>query len=140
MSHRIAPGSLVLYKTRPARVTEITDKIEIALTGDKPKRVRDKDITLLHPGPVDSLDGLSARDGNLDEAWELLSGETVPLADLAELLFGDYTPATAWSSWQLVVEGLYFTGISEAVTGRDADAVAAWADRVARRIPRPDTA
>jgi exoribonuclease-2 len=133
MSQRIVPGSLVLYKTRPARVTEITDKIEIALSGDKPKRVRDKDITLLHPGPVDSLDGLSASEGNLEEARELLSGETVPLADLAELLFGDFTPATAWSSWQLVAEGLYFTGTPAAVTGRDADAVAAdIAEREAR--------
>lgn len=133
MSQRIVPGSLVLYKTRPARVTDITDKIEIALSGDKPKRVRDKDIALLHPGPVDSLDSLSVPPGNLDEARELLSGETVPLADLAELLYGDFTPATAWSSWQLVADGLYFTGTPEAVTGRDADAVEAdIAEREAR--------
>lgn len=126
MPDRILPGSLVLYKTRPARVVEISDKIEIVLSGNKPKRVRDKDVMLLHPGPVASLDNLSASDGsNLDEAWELLSGETVALADLAELLFGDYTPATAWSSWQLVADGLYFTGTPQAVTGRDADAVAA---------------
>ena len=125
MSDRIAPGALVLYKTRPARITEITDKIEIALAGAKPKRVRDKDIQLLHPGPVDSLDDLDVGGASVDEAWELLRGESVPLADLAELLYGEFTPATAWSSWQLVADGLYFDGSPEAVTGREAAVVAA---------------
>jgi len=125
MSERISPGSLVLYKSRPARVTEVTDKIGIALAGDKPKRVRDKDVQLLHPGPVANLDALDSSDPQLEDAWELLRGETVPLSDLAELLFGDYTPATAWSSWQLVADGLYFTGTPEGVTGRDPDEVSA---------------
>ena len=125
MSERIAIGALVLYKSRPARVTDISDKIEIALPDAKPKRVRDKDVQLLHPGPVSDLNDLDAGSAGLDDAWELLCGESVPLADLAELLYGEYTPATAWSSWQLVADGLYFEGTPDSVTGREADAVAA---------------
>lgn len=120
MSQRIQPGNLVLYKSRPARVTEVSDKIEIAVAGGgKSRRVRDKDVQFLHPGPVADLDNLDAGTGDLDEARELLDGETVPLPELAELVYGDYTPPTAWSAWQLVADGLYFTGTPEAITARD---------------------
>ena len=120
MSQRIQPGNLVLYKSRPARVTEVSDKIEIAVaSGGKPRRVRDKDVQFLHPGPVADLDNLDAGTGELEEARELLDGETVPLSELAELVYGDYTPPTAWSAWQLVADGLYFTGTPEAITTRD---------------------
>lgn len=120
----IQPGSLVLYKSGPARVTAVTDKIDIDLDGGKSKRVRDKDVQLLHPGPVAGLGAaLQAPEPNVAEAWELLQGETAGLADLAELLYGEFTPATAWSSWQLVADGLYFEGTPEAVRARDEAAV-----------------
>lgn len=125
MSQRISTGSLVLYKSRPARVTEVAEKIEIALADGKRKRVRDKDILLLHEGPVQRLDGLELSDPNLEETWELLADERVPLSELAVLLYGDFTPASAWSSWQLVAEGLYFSGTPEAISGRDPQQVAA---------------
>ncbi len=126
MAQRIGPGNLVLYKSRPARVTEVSDKIEISFGGkNKPKRVRDKDVLVLHPGPVSDLNDLSAGATGLDDAWELLQGETVPLADMAELVFGDFTPAAAWSAWELVTDGLYFTGTPEAVTARGPDEVKA---------------
>ena len=48
----LTTGALVLYKIRPARVTEVSDKIGLELEGGKTKRVRDKDVTLLHPGLV----------------------------------------------------------------------------------------
>ncbi|MEN8176022.1 MAG: RNB domain-containing ribonuclease, partial [Pseudomonadota bacterium] len=117
--NRIAPGSLVLYKSRPARVTEITDKIEIRLDRGQDKRVRDKDVVLLHPGPVNELAGLGATDPDLEDAWSLLQGESVSLAELAELLYGAYTPDTAWSSWELLSDGLYFSGTPEQVEARD---------------------
>jgi exoribonuclease-2 len=122
----LQPGSLVLYKSGPARVTAITDKIDIALDGGKTKRVRDKDVQLLHPGPVAGLGAaLDAPEPSVDEAWELLQGETATLADLAELLYGEFTPATAWGSWRLVADGLYFEGTPEALQARAAEAVAA---------------
>ncbi len=123
-------GSLALYKVRPARVVAISDKIEIELKGGKSKRVRDKDVRLLHPGPCPALSDLKARQADIEESWELLDGEQVGLADLAELIFGEYTPATAWSTWQYVADGLYFEGTPERIVARPAERIAA--DREAR--------
>ena len=39
-------------------------------------------------------------------------------AELAELVYGSYTPATAWAAWRLVDEGLYFRGSPEAIAVR----------------------
>ncbi|MCC9004346.1 MAG: hypothetical protein LM549_17250, partial [Candidatus Competibacter sp.] len=44
--------SLVLYKGGPARVVAIGDKLEIELQDGRSLRVRPKDVTLLHPGPL----------------------------------------------------------------------------------------
>ncbi|NKN32527.1 RNB domain-containing ribonuclease [Marichromatium bheemlicum] len=108
--------SLVLYKTHPARVLGVGDKIEIQLDGGSTKRVRPKDIVLLHPGPLRSLGELTvAPEGAVDEAWELLEGEVTTLADLAELAFAEFTPASAWASWLLVAEGLRFRGTPERI-------------------------
>ena len=129
----ISPGSLVLYKARPALVVSVADKIEISLERDKSKRVRSKDVTLLHPGPTPGLSGLEAGEPELAEVWELLAGEQSTLAELADLLFGDFTPASAWTTWQIVDEGLYFEGTPERIQARSADAVAASrAERAAR--------
>jgi len=104
------PGSLVLYKIRPARVLSVSDKIEIELEGAKSKRVRAKDVVLLHSGPLENLSELAPREGEIEEAWELLAGGSTNLSELAELAYGEFVPATAWAAWQLVVDGLYFDG------------------------------
>ncbi len=109
------PGSLVLYKNRPAHVKGAGEKLEIELEGGKSLKVRPKDVVLLHPGPMQSLDELRPQAGEVETAWELLAGGTTSLAELAELVYGAYTPATAWASWQLVADGLYFRGTPEQV-------------------------
>lgn len=137
----LRPGSLVLYKIHPAIVDEVGEKIAIQLPDGKTRRVRDKDIRLLHPGPLQSLGSLSAAAPALDEAWELLEGETVPLSDLAEFLFGEYSPATAWAAWGVVDDGLYFEGSVDAVRRRSAEAIATdKAEREARRQAEADWA
>ncbi len=103
-------NSLVLYKTYPARVMAVSEKIEIELPAGQQKRVRPKDITLLHNGPITSLATLTPLQGNVQEAWELLQGESASLADLADLIFGEFTPVTAWAAWLMVVDGLWFCG------------------------------
>ncbi len=107
-----APGvnSLVLYKRRPARVMSVSDKLELELEDGKSQRVRPKDVMLLHPGPLISLNQLASPAGEVEEAWELLAGSTTRIAELAELVFGNHTPSTSWAAWQLVDEGLYFHG------------------------------
>ncbi len=117
----IKSGALVYYKSKAAIVTAVSDKIDI-LFFKTTKRVRDKDIKLLHPGPfkeVDTLDMSLPTDlESLEETLELLEGETVSLEDLSEYLYDAYTPQTAWSSWMLVVDGLYFEGDIDAINAR----------------------
>jgi exoribonuclease-2 len=129
----------VLYKAHPAIVRAVSDKIEIELEGGKSKRVRDKDVVFLHPGPVAGLSGLEAAEPDVEETWELLGGEQTSLADLAELLYGEFTPATAWSAWMLVADGLYFEGEPGQVSARPPEAVAATrAEREAREAAARD--
>ena len=127
----IKPGSLVLYKIRPALVTDLGEKITITLEDSKAKRVRDKDVKLIHPGPCKDLKQLQAVSVDVEEAWELLDGEACNLADLSDLLFGEYTPDTAWSTWQMVSEGLHFEGQPDNIVSRSPEDIKA--DRQAIR-------
>jgi exoribonuclease-2 len=121
---RLTTGALVLYKIRPARVIEVTDKITIELEGGKSKRVREKDVALLHPGPLDDLKQLTPQSGEIEENWELLEGAETDIKELSELVFGDYTPVMAWAAWELVAEGVYFEGEPTSIRPRSAEAVA----------------
>jgi exoribonuclease-2 len=114
-----AEGSLVLYRNRPACIRHVRDKLEIEVEGGEVARVRLKDVTLLHPGPLRTLrDLLQPPPGDVRTAWELLAGTQTTLPELAELIFGAYTPASAWATWQLMADGLYFRGDPGAVTAR----------------------
>lgn len=108
--------ALVLYKNRPARVREADKKLEIEVEGGETVKVRPKDVLLLHPGPITQLRGLTLPDGDVLAAWELLEGETTTLPELADLAYGAFTPATAWAVWQLLNDGLYFSGTPERIT------------------------
>lgn len=149
------PGALVLYKGGPAIIQQIGRKLEIRLAGGQTVSVRPKDIALLHPGPLQSLSALRPGNGEPLVAWELLQDQTVDLATLTDLIFGEYSPATAWAAWQLVDDGLLFTGSPVAIRATDPatrDALqarrearaaeeAAWKafeERVAARQPAPE--
>lgn len=122
--------SLVLYKNHAARITSSGDKkIEIQTDNGQSLSVRPKDVTLLHPGPIRAFSELRPPQANSQDevlaAWELLAGETTTLPDLAELAFSKFTPAIAWALWQLVEDGLYFSGTPDAVTVHTPESVAA---------------
>jgi exoribonuclease-2 len=120
----LRPNSLVLYKNHPALVRQVEEKLEIDLEGGKHLKVRPKDVLLLHPGPLQSLGELKPQTGDIKTAWELLAGSITTLAELAELIYDLYTPATAWATWQLINDGLYFRGSPETVTVATAEEVA----------------
>jgi exoribonuclease-2 len=123
----IPEKSLVAYKNRPAAVIARGEKLEISLAGGETLKVREKDVELIHPGPVLSAEEAArppAR-ANVREAWELLEGSAVPLRELAELAYGDFSPQSAWAAYGLLKEGLYFSGTVTAVSPRDAATVAA---------------
>jgi len=115
--------SLVLYKARPARVKRTGKKIEIELESGESLSVRPKDVTLLHTGPLQDLNELRSQDGEVETAWDLLLGETTNLLELAELVYGVDTPAAAWAAWQLVEDGLYFSGSPNEIIARNPEQV-----------------
>jgi exoribonuclease-2 len=129
---------LVLYKHDPARVQSVgRKKFTIVLPDGETVRVRPKDVDLLHPGPLESLDQLTPPDGEMKTAWELLAGSRITLPELAELAYGDYTPAAAWAAWQWIADGLYFEGTPQEVVARSPEEVAEEkADREARAAER----
>ncbi len=121
----VRKNSLVLYKARAARVKNVDNKkIEIHTIDGGFFSVRHKDIQHLHPGPIENIHDLRVQEGEIGIAWELLAGESIPLADLAELAFGEFTPDTAWSAWQWVLDGLYFQGSPEEIYAIPAEEVA----------------
>ncbi|MDR3336188.1 MAG: RNB domain-containing ribonuclease [Treponema sp.] len=121
--------SLVAYKAKPALVTAIGDKIDISLPGGEKLRVREKDIEMIHPGPASSPEeAANPLSGDVRGAWELLSdtlspGSSVPLRELAELAYGEFSPQSAWAAFTLLKEGLYFSGAVDGISPRDAAAV-----------------
>jgi exoribonuclease-2 len=115
--------SLVLYKTRPARVQHAGEKLALELEDGSGASVRPKDVVLLHPGPLHSLRDLRRPAGDLQTAWELLEGGETTLPDLAELAFGSFTPSSAWAAWELVAEGLYFRGTPDRILACSAEEV-----------------
>ncbi len=117
-ANEIKTGALVLYKSGPARVLKTGDKIEIELADKKTLQVRGKDITFLHPGPVDNLsvlNSLSQDSSELKEACEVLQGEALTLGEFAELAYGAFTPQTAWAVYTALLDGLYITGSAEKI-------------------------
>jgi exoribonuclease-2 len=136
-----AEKSLAVYKGKPALVMAVPhggmgDKIEISLPDGEKLKVREKDIELIHPGPVSHMaevvslvsgareDGTGGLSGDVRGAWELLQDTAVPLSEFAELVYGAYTPEAAWAAYALLREGRYFSGTIGAIRARDAASVA----------------
>jgi exoribonuclease-2 len=114
---------LVLYKNDPASVKRLGKKVLIELTDGRSLHVRPKDVMLLHPGPVSNLGRLKLLSAEPETAWELLAGHETTLQELSELIYGGFTPETAWSTWNIVVDGLYFTGRADCLTARTPEEV-----------------
>ena len=125
-------NALAVYKNKPALVKEKEqDKIVIVLSDGASIKVREKDIEMLHPGPAKDFNGIvegGPKPGSdLRETWELLlaEGQPVSLQELAELAFGEYSPASAWAAFCLLMDGLYFTGTAAAIIPRQREQVEA---------------
>jgi exoribonuclease-2 len=123
----IAENSLVIYKNKPAIIKEKTyEKFSIFLQNGEQIKVRDKDIQLIHPGPVNNfkeIEGGSVSEETVREIWELLSGENAPLLfrDFTSFVFSGYTPSSAYAAYCLLQDGLYFYGEIDAIALRSRD-------------------
>ena len=136
---------LVWYKGRPALVSELGEKITITLEAGKKTetvKVREKDIEVLHPGPLYDLKGLAdtpslnkektdSLNQNLHEVWELIESGGVPvnLKELADLAYGEFTPQSALAARLLLSDGLYFTGTADALSARSKEEISAIKDK-----------
>jgi len=99
---------LALYKNRPVLVIEVRDKLEIRLEDGSSLRVRDKDLCLLHGGPVQEIPP-PAEGGDFETARRMLiPGSSLPWAELAELVFGECGPSQALACWQEAAQGRLF--------------------------------
>lgn len=110
---------LVVYKKRPARAVQVLPRLEIELEDGNRAKVRAKDVLLLHPGPVNNLKELKSQPVDLQATWLLLSEDpqaVYTLPELAEWIYGEFTPATAWTAWMCLEDGLYFSGPPNAIT------------------------
>ncbi|KHG66269.1 exoribonuclease II [Thermus sp. 2.9] len=116
--------ALVVYKGKPALAEAKGDRLELTLATGERLKVRHKDVLLLHPGPA-SL-ALRVPEGEEEAAWELLQGEVVSLKELAELVYGAYTPEAAYGAYLLAQRGERFVLEGERVRARTAEELAAW--------------
>jgi exoribonuclease-2 len=125
----ITENSLVIYKNKPAIVKEKTDgKFIISIQDGSQVKVRDKDIELIHPGPVKKFDEIElcagteqTRSQMVKEVWELLSdeeGSVFSLKDFAVFIFNEYTPSSAYAAYCALDDGLYFSGTIDAIVPR----------------------
>lgn len=138
----IPPGALLAYRNKCAfAVAADGEKIEISIEGGASARVRLKDVTLLHPGPVKAIPE-PAPLGNPDEVAELIGDECVPFSEFVELMAGEFSPGAARAVWGVLAENLRFTGSAESgVTVRPAGEVAAMlAAREAKQAARDQRA
>ena len=124
-------NSLVLYKSFLALVQDRdSDKFLIKFctqpatsTGKKAiyseQKVREKDIVLLHEGPVFSLENALAFSDEkistqLEETWELLqsdestASEKISLSDLADYARGSFKPEEAWAFYSALTASSLF--------------------------------
>lgn len=137
---KLGRGALVVYKKRPAIISSLNDKILIE-TPSGSVRVRDKDIIVLHSGPINSFSEL---DGNISnnadrEVWELYADEPeITRIDIHILagLFGGDTPKNVWHVWLLLEDGLYFEGTPDMIHVRKKNEV--FADEIKRNIKREE--
>ena len=110
-------GNLVLYKNQPALITDVQgDKFEITLESGI-KKVREKDIMLLHDGEcrnIKSVLDAEVPSADFGEAADFFEGERPTFAELAELLWGTYTAEQSWKVWQTLCASPYFICTSPA--------------------------
>lgn len=125
--------ALVLYKNQPAVVrSSVGDKFEID-TPSGSKKVRDKDIELLHQGPVKDLSRAlqyELPEADLREAHSFFEGDSPALAEISDLLWGNLPPDAWWAVWNTISESPYFMAESPEKpialrSSADADAILA---------------
>lgn len=106
--------SLVLYKRSVNRLVSFSDgKLLVENEAGEQKKLREKDLLLLHPGPVNTIPRALEK-GDFETAHAMLMPEdeesSLPVGwkELSELVFGEYSAPAALSCLRETLEGRLF--------------------------------
>ncbi|APC90838.1 MULTISPECIES: ribonuclease catalytic domain-containing protein [Francisella] len=106
-------NSLVIFKSKPAKVVDVLDKkIEIETLDGKNIKLPAKNVQLLVDSEKDfELESLKELNiAELEVTWELLQEQQkTSIIELCELLFETVDINQAYTVWLLVSEGVYFS-------------------------------
>jgi len=98
-------GSLVAYKGRPAKIiSSTTHKFDLTFTDGSFRKVREKDFRYIHPDYIDVKDDYPEVDMTVLEDFQ---DESLPLKEVTEWLFNEYSAQNAWSTHLIAEDGLY---------------------------------
>ncbi len=94
-------GNLVLYKSKPAILLSVGEKLEIQLQDGTQLKVREKDLLWLHDGPLTNFSQLAEQDyaQSLEEAYNILEGSSTTLKELTSLVASETGPGETWNVW-----------------------------------------
>ena len=99
-------GALVAYKGKPARISAVTThKYDLSFSDGSSRKVREKDFRYIHPSFASVIDQCPLADMSV---LKDLQAESLPLQELTEWLFDDYSSQNAWCTNLLAEDGLYF--------------------------------
>ena len=99
-------GALVAYKGRPAKVvSSTTHKYEISFSDGSKQKVREKDFRFIHP----EFSSVHSDYPKVDTSiLNDLDVDSLPLKELTEWLFDDFTSQNAWFIYLMSEDGLFF--------------------------------
>jgi len=99
-------GALVAYKGKPAKVVSATThKYEITFSDGTSQKVREKDFRFIHP----EFNTINQDCPDVDASILFdLDAESLPLQEVTEWLFDDFTPQSAWDVYLMSEDSLYF--------------------------------
>ena len=99
-------NSLVAYKGKSARIANVAaNKFDLEFADGTTRKVREKDFRFIHPDFAKVNDACAHADVSVLEEFQ---EEILPLQEITEWLFDEYTAQSAWCTCLLVEEGLYF--------------------------------
>ncbi|HAP44589.1 MAG: hypothetical protein A2087_04485 [Spirochaetes bacterium GWD1_61_31] len=117
----IPNGALVYFKGKAALARNDKDRIEIQFSDRTTARVREKDVELLCPGPLASLPKLPANAPETETAWEMTAGQSLSLAELADLLYGQADASSLLASRQVLDDSKLFLIDDQGIRARSSE-------------------
>lgn len=113
--------SLVAYKRQPAQLLgQDGKKWNLKTSNNAEISVREKDFLQLHP----EFNAIKVQSEDApewvvpEEIMDLLSEQSIDVEELCSWVFGDYTPQTAWQTYEIVQAQIYCYGHGKQVVMR----------------------